>query len=86
MAERLSYRPAEVRKLIGIGRTKLRELLSSGEIESFSVGRARLVSRAAIERWVRQGEHASAATEAESGGPGEATEGPVTSRNGSESR
>ena len=29
MAEPLSYRPAEVRKLIGIGRTKLRELLSS---------------------------------------------------------
>ncbi len=59
MAERLSYRPAEVRKLIGIGRTKLRELLSSGEIESFSVGRARLVSRAAIERWVNHGEGAA---------------------------
>lgn len=63
MAERLSYRPAEVRKLIGIGRTKLRELLSTGEIESFSVGRARLISRAAIERWVSQAERPVAAPE-----------------------
>ena len=70
MAERLSYRPAEVRKLIGIGRTKLRELLSTGEIESFSVGRARLVSRAAIERWVSQGAQAVTTTEAEPVGRG----------------
>lgn len=65
MTERLSYRPAEVRKLIGIGRTKLRELLSSGEIESFSVGRARLVSRTAIERWVTQSTQAATPTEAQ---------------------
>jgi excisionase family DNA binding protein len=52
MGQRLSYRPAEVRTLIGLGRTKVGELLSTGEIESFVVGRARLVPRAAIQRWL----------------------------------
>ena len=74
MAERLSYRPAEVREMIGIGRTKLRELLSTGEIESFSAGRARLISRAAIERWVNQSARAGPAAEAEPEGVGAASE------------
>ena len=75
MAERLSCRPAEVRELIGIGRTKLRELLATGEIESFSVGRARLVSRATLERWVSQSTQAPITTEAKPGRPRDATEG-----------
>ena len=77
MAERLSYRPAEVRELIGIGRTKLFELLSTGEIESFLVGRARLVSRAALEQWVSQSAQTVIAAEEEPVGLGDATEGPA---------
>lgn len=62
MGQRLSYRPAEVRALIGLGRTKVGELLSTGEIESFVVGRARLVPRAAIQRWLsHRSQHARSA-------------------------
>jgi excisionase family DNA binding protein len=76
MADRLTYRPSEVRRLIGLGRTKVGELLSSGEIESFVVGRARLVTRASIERWVSH--HAQVAGTAESRGvsPSDSTDEP----------
>jgi excisionase family DNA binding protein len=72
MVERLSYRPAEVREMIGIGRTKLQELLSTGQIESFSVGRARLISRGALERWLSQRAQTVTAVEADpDGGAGD---------------
>jgi hypothetical protein len=50
MAEPLAYRPKEVRPEGGfpIGRTKLYGLLASGEIESFTVGRARFIPRQAL--------------------------------------
>jgi hypothetical protein len=64
MADRVSYRPAELPALIGLKRTKVGELLSSGEIESFVVGRARLVTRASIERWASRREQLAKRTEA----------------------
>lgn len=58
MDQRIAYRPEEVAKVCGLGRTTVFELIKSGELESVKVGRARLVPAAAITRWL-----AGAATE-----------------------
>jgi excisionase family DNA binding protein len=42
----LAYRPEQVLQEWPIGRTKLYELLASGELPSFKVGRARFVTHA----------------------------------------
>ena len=52
MDNRLLYRPEEVAKLTALGRTKVFELIASGELASISVGRARRIPRAALERWI----------------------------------
>ena len=46
--EPLAYRPEQVLQAFPIGRTALYELLASGEIESFRVGRARFIPRQAL--------------------------------------
>lgn len=51
-AKPLAVAPAEAARLIGCGRTKLYELLGTGEIKSFHLGRRRLVRLAAIEAWM----------------------------------
>jgi excisionase family DNA binding protein len=48
MAEPLAYRPAEALQVFPIGRTALYELLKTGEIESFRVGRARFIPRRSL--------------------------------------
>jgi len=45
---RRAFRPDEVAEMIGIGRTKVYELLRSGEIRSVKVGGCRLVTAEAI--------------------------------------
>jgi hypothetical protein len=50
MAEPLAYRPAEALQVFPIGRTALYELLKTGEIESFRVGRARFIPAGALSR------------------------------------
>jgi excisionase family DNA binding protein len=48
LADPLAYRPAEALEVFPIGRTALYELLRSGEIESFRVGRARFIPRRSL--------------------------------------
>jgi excisionase family DNA binding protein len=48
LADPLTYRPAEALEVFPIGRTALYELLRSGEIESFRVGRARFIPRRSL--------------------------------------
>jgi excisionase family DNA binding protein len=48
----LAVSPGEAARILGCGRTKLYELLTSGEIKSFHLGRRRLVRLAAIEAWI----------------------------------
>ena len=48
----LAVSPGEAARILGCGRTKLYELLASGEIKSFHLGRRRLVRLAAIEAWI----------------------------------
>lgn len=48
----LSYTDAQ--KYAGLGRTKLWELLSSGEVEGAKVGRAVRISRHSLEEYMRR--------------------------------
>jgi excisionase family DNA binding protein len=48
LAEVLAYRPAEALKAFPIGRSALYELLRTGEIASFRVGRARFIPRQSL--------------------------------------
>jgi excisionase family DNA binding protein len=48
----MSYTDAQ--KYAGLGRTKLWELLSSGEVEGAKVGRAVRISRTSLEEYMRR--------------------------------
>ena len=48
--------PEAAAALIGIGRTKLYELLSDGRIPSISVGRRRLIATVALEQFLASGD------------------------------
>lgn len=50
--EPLLYREQDALKVLGLGRTKLRQLLVSGEIPSFHVGRARLIPADGVRAWI----------------------------------
>ncbi|MGN6243728.1 MAG: excisionase family DNA-binding protein [Motilibacteraceae bacterium] len=52
MQERLLYKPEEAAEALGIGRSRLFQLLASGELESVSIGRSRRITRAALEGYV----------------------------------
>lgn len=54
--------PATARR-VGLGRTKLFELMKSGEIQSVKVGRARLIPEAALVEYVERLREKSQATE-----------------------
>lgn len=45
-------------KYLDIGLTLLKQLLATGEIPSFTVGRRRLVSQRALDRWIERRETA----------------------------
>lgn len=51
---RIAYPPNEVGPLIGLGRSTVFELIATGELRSFTVGRRRLVSAAAIDEFILQ--------------------------------
>lgn len=44
----------ELGVLTGLGRTKLYEVVASGELEAIKVGRAVRVSRTSFEKWTRK--------------------------------
>jgi excisionase family DNA binding protein len=52
ISERLLLRPAEAAARLGIGRTKLYELMASGELRSVKLGGARRVSATALAEFV----------------------------------
>ena len=51
-SERLLYRPEEAAKVLGLGRTKVYELIASGELRSVKIGAARRVSATALAEFV----------------------------------
>ncbi len=54
--DKLAYAIPEAAELIGVGYVKCYELISSGELETFRVGRRRLCSVAAIQRYIERQE------------------------------
>jgi excisionase family DNA binding protein len=50
--ERLLLRPVEAAERLGIGRTKVYELMASGELRSVKIGAARRVSATALAEFV----------------------------------
>lgn len=54
MENKLLLSPAEAALMLGLGRTKLFELLTEGRLESCHVGRRRLIPREALENFVTQ--------------------------------
>lgn len=45
-------KPEEAAKVLGLGRSKLYELIQTGQIPSLRVGRARRIPVEALRRWV----------------------------------
>ncbi len=56
--DKLAYPIPEAAEELGIGYVKCYELISSGELETFRVGRRRLCSGAAIQRYIQRQEAA----------------------------
>ena len=52
--ERLLLRPEECAAALGLGRSKIYELMAAGHIESLKIGRRRLVPSAAVLDFVRR--------------------------------
>ena len=48
----LAVSPAEAARMLGLGRTKLYELLATNEIVSVKIGTRRLIRVAALEAWL----------------------------------
>lgn len=49
---RLAVSPAEAARMLGLGRTKFYELLSTNEITSVKIGTRRLIRVAELEAWL----------------------------------
>ena len=49
MHEKISFRPDEAAQVTGIRRTKIYELIASGQLRSVKIGKARLIPREALE-------------------------------------
>ena len=52
--QRLAVAPAEAARALGLGRTKLYELIATNEIASFKIGSRRLIRVSDIEAWLER--------------------------------
>ena len=52
----LGYRPEQVSRITGLGRTKVFALIASGELDSVKVGRSRIVLARSVEKLLDGGE------------------------------
>lgn len=51
--EKIAYRPLEVCRAVGVGKTGLYEALKTGELKSRKIGRKRLILRDDLQSWLR---------------------------------
>ncbi|HWV36880.1 MAG TPA: helix-turn-helix domain-containing protein [Vulgatibacter sp.] len=56
----MAVRPEQAARMIGVGRTKVFELIAAGEIRAFYVGRARLIDVADLRRFLDARKQAAA--------------------------
>ena len=62
--ERIAYRPGEAAQAVGVSRTRMYELINSGEIPSLKVGGVRRVPVDKLREWIaRNSGDGPAATE-----------------------
>lgn len=61
MDGQLLYKPEQAAERLGIGRSKVFELMHRGDIGSVRIGRSRRISRAALEQYVARLENATPA-------------------------
>jgi len=54
--KRLLLRVPEAAEQLGIGRTKIYELISTGELPTIHIGRAVRISVSALQKWVEERE------------------------------
>jgi excisionase family DNA binding protein len=52
--EQLLLRPGEAARVLSLGRSKLYELLASGELPSVKIGRATRIPAASLRDWVER--------------------------------
>jgi len=52
ISQRLLLRIPEVMTMLGLGRTKIYQLIATGELPVVRVGRAVRISRVALDKWV----------------------------------
>ncbi len=50
--EKLCYTPIEAARLLGLGRTKVYELMASGQITSIRIGRSRRIPATALRAFI----------------------------------
>ncbi|NIK34437.1 excisionase family DNA binding protein [Xanthomonas arboricola] len=56
MEERLTYSVDEAARATGLGKSNFYKILASGEIESFTIGKRRMVSARALRQFIEQKE------------------------------
>jgi excisionase family DNA binding protein len=54
-AERIVYRPADVIRLTGLGRSTIYAAIAEGRLESYKLGASRLIPADALESYLRGG-------------------------------
>ena len=54
MEERFAVSVDEAAQLLGVGRSTLWQLVTSGEIPSFTIGKRRLIPLDALRRWIAE--------------------------------
>lgn len=54
MEQKLLYRVNEAGQVLGLSRSRIYELMSSGRLPSVSIGRSRLITRQALEDFARR--------------------------------
>jgi len=54
MTDREFLSSEDVRQWLGLGKTKTQELLQSGAIPSYKIGRIRRIRRRDVERWLEK--------------------------------
>jgi len=50
----LAVRPSQAAQMLGVGMTKLYEMLGEGDLESFHIGRSRRITTASISGYIER--------------------------------
>ncbi len=52
--DKLLFKPAEVTEILGIGRSRVYEMLACGELPSVRIGRSIRIPASALRQWVEE--------------------------------